>query len=460
MGVHVVVGGAQGDELGRIARLFDEWERVFSRFWPASELNRVNASQAPTVLVSPLFARAVGVALDAGRTTRGLVDPTLGLAVEAAGYDCDFPLLDPDGPLGAPQRGRLETVELAGRVLSRPPGVKLDLNGVVKAMAVDRALGLLAGDGFLSAGGDVASSGPTVVALPAGGSVRLERGGMATSGTTRRRWTRAGSAQHHLIDPQWTPVRIALAGGHGRRWQLSRRRRRRQGGVPTLLRRARLAGRTASTRPLRRRGRRPRQRELACGPRRWSGRRGGVIVAANPAWYVARAGGVLAFALLTVTVLLGLLLAGRKTLPRWPRFAIEDVHRFANLLTWSFVGVHVLALLADTFIGFSPVEVLVPFASHYRPAATAAGVVGAELLAALAITNAYRNRLPHAVWRRAHYLNFGVWALALVHGVAAGTDTAAAWAIALYVAAAASVTCVTAWRVLRLRSAGAWAARA
>jgi sulfoxide reductase heme-binding subunit YedZ len=185
-----------------------------------------------------------------------------------------------------------------------------------------------------------------------------------------------------------------------------------------------------------------------------------VILAANPAWYVARSGGMLAFALLTVTVLLGLLLAGRKTLPRWPRFAVEDVHRFANLLTWSFVGVHVVALLADTFIGFSLAEVLVPFASHYRPAATAAGVVGAELLAALAITNTYRKRLPYAVWRRAHYLNFGVWALALVHGVAAGTDTGAAWAIPLYVAAAASVACATAWRVLRLRTAGTWAARA
>jgi hypothetical protein len=57
-------------------------------------------------------------------------------------------------------------------------------------------------------------------------------------------------------------------------------------------------------------------------------------------------------------------------------------------------------------------------------------------------------------------MNFAVWALALVHGVAAGTDTGSAWAIAFYVVAAASVTCVTVWRVLRLRAAGAWAVRA
>jgi FAD:protein FMN transferase len=217
MGVDVVVGGARGDELARVARLFDEWERVFSRFWPASELNGVNAAEAPTVLVSPLFARAVCVALDAGRTTGGLVDATLGVAIESAGYDRDFLSLDPDGSLGPVQRGCLETVELAGRLLSRPPGVKLDLNGVVKAMAVDRGLCLLGGDGFVSAGGDVASRGGTVVALPARGSVRLERGGMATSGTTRRRWTRAGARQHHLIDPRtgrpsasrWCEVTVA-----------------------------------------------------------------------------------------------------------------------------------------------------------------------------------------------------------------------------------------------------------
>jgi methionine sulfoxide reductase heme-binding subunit len=179
-----------------------------------------------------------------------------------------------------------------------------------------------------------------------------------------------------------------------------------------------------------------------------------VIVAANPAWYVARAGGVLAFALLTVTVLLGVLLAGRKTLPGWPLFAVEDVHRFANLLTWSFIGLHVVALLADTYIGFSVAEVLIPFASHYRPAATAAGVVGLELLAALALTNAYRDRLPYAVWRRAHYLNFAVWLLALMHGVAAGTDARAVWAGALYAVSAAAVAGAIAWRVLRHGTVG------
>ena len=76
MGVDVVVGGATAAELGRIRRLFDEWDRVFSRFRPTSELSLVNAVPRDTVLVSPLFAHVVRVALDAARSTGGLVDPT------------------------------------------------------------------------------------------------------------------------------------------------------------------------------------------------------------------------------------------------------------------------------------------------------------------------------------------------------------------------------------------------
>ena len=80
-------------------------------------------------------------------------------------------------------------------------GVQLDLNGVVKAMAVDDALTLLDGPGFVSAGGDLAARGEVDVALPRGGAVRLHAGGLATSGRTKRRWQRGGEEQHHLIDP-------------------------------------------------------------------------------------------------------------------------------------------------------------------------------------------------------------------------------------------------------------------
>ena len=163
-------------------------------------------------------------------------------------------------------------------------------------------------------------------------------------------------------------------------------------------------------------------------------------------WYLVRASGIVAFVLLTIAVVLGLTLSGRARLRYWPRFAIEDVHRFAGLLTGTFVSIHVLTLFADSYLPFSLTQLAVPGASSYRPLATALGVVAAELLLALAITNRYRKELSYRFWRRAHYLNFAVWGLALGHGIFAGADRGAPWADLLYGASAAAVAGLVAWR--------------
>jgi sulfoxide reductase heme-binding subunit YedZ len=165
-------------------------------------------------------------------------------------------------------------------------------------------------------------------------------------------------------------------------------------------------------------------------------------------WYTARAGGMLAFALLTLTVIAGLTLSGRAKLPGWPRFAVEDVHRFLGLLTGTFVGIHVFALFVDAYMPFSLKQLLVPGAASYRPFASALGVVALELLLALAITNRYKQRLSYRFWRNAHYLNFSLWILAFGHGVLAGTDTGAAWADLFYVVSGAAVAGLVTWRVL------------
>src|SRR5205807_2628549 len=108
--------------------------------------------------------------------------------------------------------------------------------------------------------------------------------------------------------------------------------------------RRRRCARRSRRRPTARRlrARRGRRRDEPCLVRLGAG--GGVTAA----WYAARAGGLLAFALLTASVVLGLTLSGRARLRRWPRFAVEDVHRFAGVLVGAFVGIHVLALLVDT----------------------------------------------------------------------------------------------------------------
>jgi thiamine biosynthesis lipoprotein len=199
MGCDVLVEGATSQELADVRALFAERDVVFSRFRPESELSAVNTGRGAR-LVTPLFARMVDVALQAREQTGGLVDPTLGAALEAAGYDRDFSRLEPTETPPAPA-GPSGHVELYGLVLVLGRGVRLDLNGVVKAAAVDDALRLFSGPGFVSAGGDLATRGDVDVALPGDGAVRLVKGGLATTGRTKRRWQRGGEEHHHLIDP-------------------------------------------------------------------------------------------------------------------------------------------------------------------------------------------------------------------------------------------------------------------
>jgi FAD:protein FMN transferase len=219
MGCEVLVGGASPQELSRVRRLFESRDRRFSRFVRGSELNRVNTAQADVVVLSPAFHRMLVRALRGAALTDGLVDPTLGRAVEEAGYDRDFAALGvQDTPAGAGEPGRWRELRFRGRCLRRPAGIRLDLNGVVKGGTVDDALALIEGPGFVSAGGDLATRTPLDVALPGGEAVSV-RGGLATSSRARRRWLRAGEWQHHLIDPAtgrpstspWTDVTVCAS---------------------------------------------------------------------------------------------------------------------------------------------------------------------------------------------------------------------------------------------------------
>jgi thiamine biosynthesis lipoprotein len=221
MGCAVVVEGARPESVAAIERLFAERDARFSRFRPDSELNAVNAAAGAVVPVSREFLRALRLALAAARVTGGLVVPTLGAALAAAGYDRDFAALPADGPPAAPPPAAdWRRVLVGDSFLERPAGTVLDLDGVVKAMVVDDALALLDGPGFVSAGGDLAVAGrPAAVGLPGGDAVLLEHGGIATSGVLSRTWRRGGEPAHHLIDPRtrrpaespWTAVSAAGA---------------------------------------------------------------------------------------------------------------------------------------------------------------------------------------------------------------------------------------------------------
>ncbi len=220
MGCEVVVGGATHDEAVAVERLFAALEASLSRFRRDSDLERLNRSQSETAIVSPLLATALEDALHAAAATNGLYDPTIAAALEAAGYDRTFSEIEP-GPARPPvPAGRWREIQLSGQLVRRPVGLRLDLNGVVKGRAVDDALALLEGDGFVSAGGDLAAHGELVVGVPGGGTVTLHAGALATSGVTTRAWRRhGGESAHHLIDPatgapsdvRWACVTVCAA---------------------------------------------------------------------------------------------------------------------------------------------------------------------------------------------------------------------------------------------------------
>lgn len=165
-------------------------------------------------------------------------------------------------------------------------------------------------------------------------------------------------------------------------------------------------------------------------------------------WYFARSAGIVAYLLLSSSVLLGVLMAGR-TRFTWPRFAVEEVHRFLAIVTGVFIGLHGASLLLDTVVPISLAQELVPFASPYRPFAVGLGICAMELVAAVGISNALRPRLAHRTWRRLHYLTLPAWLLASGHGILAGTDAGDPWFAALAGGAIAAVAIAASARFLR-----------
>lgn len=182
---------------------FHRLEALLTRFRPDSELSRLNV--AGTLAAGPDLVRVVRLALEARDRTGGLFDPTVHDALVSAGYDRTFASLAPDGPAA-----RLETacggrVEIDGATIRLDHGVRLDLGGIAKGDAVDRACGLLAAAGpcLVNAGGDLAvRGGAWPVAVPDGPTLELSAGALATSGRDRRTWRRGGRELHHLIDPR------------------------------------------------------------------------------------------------------------------------------------------------------------------------------------------------------------------------------------------------------------------
>lgn len=170
-------------------------------------------------------------------------------------------------------------------------------------------------------------------------------------------------------------------------------------------------------------------------------------------WYLARGTGVVALLLLTASVVLGIFGSLRyAAAPRWPRFAIETLHRDISLLVLVLLVLHIVTSVLDSFAPIKLTDAVIPFASAYRPLWLGFGALSFDILIALVATSLARRRLGYGAWRRVHWLAYASWPVAVLHGLGTGSDTKAWWMLALTVGCVAAVCAATLVRIARARS--------
>jgi predicted ferric reductase len=173
-----------------------------------------------------------------------------------------------------------------------------------------------------------------------------------------------------------------------------------------------------------------------------------LAVTSKLTWYIARSGGLIAWACCTAAMLWGLLLSTRlvrrRGVPAW----LLDLHRFLGALTVIFTVVHLLGLYLDRYSPFGLRQLFLPMASHYRPGAVAWGVVAIYLLIAIEATSLFMKRIPRRLWRAVHMTSFLLFVTATVHGFTAGADARNMLVVWLAFATTSVVTFLVLVRVL------------
>ncbi len=169
-------------------------------------------------------------------------------------------------------------------------------------------------------------------------------------------------------------------------------------------------------------------------------------------WIASRAAGVAAFVALTLDVAFGLLVSTGKGDGWVGRARAVDVHGWLSTATLVFLAGHALALTGDGFIRFDALDAVVPFVAPYRPIAVGLGVIAAWLAVALHLSFDLRKRIGPRWWRRLHHASFALFGLAVIHGLAAGSDGGRTWMRGLYLGAVALVGGLTIVRVAQARA--------
>lgn len=169
-------------------------------------------------------------------------------------------------------------------------------------------------------------------------------------------------------------------------------------------------------------------------------------------WDLSRSSAIVAYGLMWLSVMLGLLITNKfaRVFPGGP--AATDLHEFTSLLSLAFALFHIVILLGDKYIAYTPLQLVLPFASvNYQPFWVGLGQLGFYLLIPLTFSFYVRRWIGHGAWRWLHYATFLGFTLVTVHGLLAGTDTKSPFVLAMYVTTGAAVYFLTFYRMLTWR---------
>ena len=164
-------------------------------------------------------------------------------------------------------------------------------------------------------------------------------------------------------------------------------------------------------------------------------------------WYTGRGTGVISLVLLTLVLVLGIVGRSGRSAAGLTRFALLDVHRNASLMAVVLVLVHLIVLWADPYARLRVFDLLIPFNAAYRPFWVGLGTISFELLVVLIVTSLVRSHLGARLWRLVHWLSYGLWPIAWLHGWFTGTDAGKWWFRLIAIACLLAGVAAAAWRL-------------
>ena len=162
-------------------------------------------------------------------------------------------------------------------------------------------------------------------------------------------------------------------------------------------------------------------------------------------WYLTRASGIVALALLTLSMVLGIVAGTRLSSARWPRFVTQGLHRNISLFVLVLLALHVGAAVVDDYVTITVQESLIPFIGTYRPVWMGLGALASDLVIAMIVTSLLRQRIGYETWRAVHWTAYLCWPLSVVHGLGTGSDVRKTWSVLVH-RSPASRSCCWPWR--------------